>query len=505
MLNRFKIAVIFISIGVSHLLAPSTTLYAQYLDTVHVTDTQYEYTVAYDWSHTYLTSFSEMRDSNIVYFGWSYLQFKQYDDNFNIIRETRHLDSLNIYTGRKIAYHQSAYYFSGFKFNFITDTVKSVLVKFDSIGNVIWEKTYFPNDKDVRLASVTSRPDGKIIILGNNINQAQPQLGFTFVSLLDTSGSVIWTKTYNQVYSQQPISYKNTAVGGGILATTHQINNTNYQRTAIYKLDANGNTQWQKILGYQAPFQGPTVESVVAVSEMPDGNFLCYGGKSDYQSGLQRSWLVKLSPNGTVLKDTVYDFFESYDVFNPDLIPIFKDDGFYMGGDYFEDFDVNYSNFNYSFFDYDLNLIWSKEYKKRQNFNHIYFNKQLENGFIALAGFVFKDNPTNTADEWFMVLDSMGCETEICANSLGIQPTLSPSSSLLLYPNPAQDEVYLSIDDVHYNNLNYTIIDISGKVVLRGTTQMRNAVDISKLPNGYYVMQIVVEDSTISKSLIISR
>jgi hypothetical protein len=143
MLNRFKIAVIFISIGVSHLLAPSTTLYAQYLDTVHVTDTQHEYTFAYDWNHLYLTSVSTLMDSNTTLYGWNYLQFKQYDDNFNVIRETRYQDSLYYHTGRSMTYHNSAYYFSGLKYNSFNDTIEGILIKFDTVGNVIWEKPIF--------------------------------------------------------------------------------------------------------------------------------------------------------------------------------------------------------------------------------------------------------------------------------------------------------------------------------------------------------------------------
>lgn len=221
MLNRFKIAVGFISLGVSNLLTPSTTLYAQYRDTVHVTNTQHELTFTYNWDHTNLTSISSLQDSNMTLYGWNYIQFKQYDEEFNVIFEKRYYDSLNVFSGRNMIYHNSAYYFSGLKYNSFNDTIKGILVKYDTLGNVIWEKNYFPNDKDVRLASVTSRPDGNIIILGNNINQVQPQLGYTFLSMLDTSGAIIWTKTYNQVYSQQPFSYKTTSDGGGIGNITH--------------------------------------------------------------------------------------------------------------------------------------------------------------------------------------------------------------------------------------------------------------------------------------------
>jgi hypothetical protein len=482
--------------------------HAQYKDTVHITDTQHEATYCYDWKHTFLTSISTLRDSNTVIYGWNYLQFKQYDEDFNVILETRLQDSSYYRTGRSVTYHQSAYYFSGLKYNSYNDTTEGILLKYDTIGNVIWEKTYIPTSRDVRLASVTSRTDGNLIILGNNLGPSQPEMKYTFLTLIDTSGNEIWTRTYNQVYSQQPISYKNTADGGGILATTHIINNTNYLGTAIYKLDANGNTQWQKIVGYQAPFQGPTVESWVAATEMPDGNYLCYGWKDDYVNGRKRSWLVKLSPTGAVLKDTVYDFSDGYDAFNTNSNPIFTETGFYMGGAVYDDINAFHSKFQFCYFDYDLNLQWSRKYWKREAENAIRPVKQLDNGFIAMAGFVFQDSPTNTADEWFMVVDSLGCETELCAQSIGINELMyqyTNAFNVTIYPNPAQDEVYLYVDEAPYENLNYTLVDISGKDVLQGATYNRNAIDISTLPNGYYVVSVLLDGNRINKSLIVSR
>jgi hypothetical protein len=306
-----------------------------------------------------------------------------------------------------------------------------------------------------------------------------------------------------------PFPTKTLLTGGGGLATTYSFNNTNYKRTAIYKLDANGNTQWQKILGYQAPFQGPYIVSTVVVTPMPDGNYLCHGSKDHYTQGTNRSWLVKLSPNGTVLKDTVYDFSSGLDVFSGVGQIIFTESGFYIGGLAYDNINATYSKFYYSNIDNDLNLQWRKPYWKRESENAIFLNKQLDNGFIALAGFVFQDSPTNTADEWFMVLDSMGCETELCAQSIGINELMYPNnneSTVTLYPNPAQDEVYLAIGE-YFNSdpITYQIINITGKIVTQGITQQQQAIDIKNLPNGYYVVSLLVEGNRINKPLIVNR
>jgi hypothetical protein len=508
MLNRFKIAVVFISLGVSHLLAPSTTLYAQYVDTVHVTDTQHEWTFGFNWAHHKLTSVASLQDTNWNLYGWNYLEFKQYDQNFNVILEKRYQDSNFTYLPfTSLEYHQDAIYLPGYKQKcFNSDSSTAFLIKYDTSGNIIWEKNYYSNAHKGRLLFVTPRVND-LIIVGTENTPASNTIN-TIVNSIDTSGAILWTKIYTGSY-QSAFSYKSTSDGGGIMSTNYQINNTNYKRTAIYKLDANGNTQWLKIIGYQAPFQGPTIESVAAVIEMPDGNFLCYGWKDDYQNGSKRSWLVKLSSNGNVLKDTVFDFSDGYDIFNISSTPLFTETGFYLEGTVYNDISANYSKNQLCFFDYDLNLQWSRKYWKRESENVCNPIKKLDNGYIVLAGFVFPDSPNNTADEWFMVLDSMGCETELCANSLGIYESMyqyTNAYTISIYPNPAQDEVYFALNEhFNYERITYQIIDITGKIVTQGITQPQQAIGVSKLPNGYYVVSLLLDGNRINKPLIVNR
>jgi hypothetical protein len=53
---------------------------------------------------------------------------------------------------------------------------------------------------------------------------------------------------------------------------------------------------------------------------------------------------------------------------------------------------------------------------------------------------------------------------------------------LLVAPNPATD--FISIENIA--GLSYQIIDVSGKVILSGTTQMQNQINVSDLNAGIY-------------------
>jgi hypothetical protein len=80
------------------------------------------------------------------------------------------------------------------------------------------------------------------------------------------------------------------------------------------------------------------------------------------------------------------------------------------------------------------------------------------------------------------------------------------SNLIHLYPIPTQNEVFISIDEqLNQDKFNFTIVDVLGKQVLSGTHIRNKPIDISSLPNGYYVLQVQAEERNVSKHLIITR
>ena len=76
---------------------------------------------------------------------------------------------------------------------------------------------------------------------------------------------------------------------------------------------------------------------------------------------------------------------------------------------------------------------------------------------------------------------------------------------LNLYPNPTQNEFFISLENSNEPNLPFKIVDISGKEVLQSFANTNTAIDISNLPNGYYFVQVQIGEQYVSKSLIVSK
>ncbi|MBO6880934.1 T9SS type A sorting domain-containing protein [Winogradskyella sp.] len=83
-------------------------------------------------------------------------------------------------------------------------------------------------------------------------------------------------------------------------------------------------------------------------------------------------------------------------------------------------------------------------------------------------------------------------------STLGIDDVVEQGLSVSVYPNPASEfitvEASFHIDDIE-------LFDITGKQVLK--TVQTNAIKVSHLPNGIYLLKIVTNKGSLTKKLVI--
>ena len=78
--------------------------------------------------------------------------------------------------------------------------------------------------------------------------------------------------------------------------------------------------------------------------------------------------------------------------------------------------------------------------------------------------------------------------------ALGIEDEL-PFSEVKVYPNPVEDVLYISIPDVI--DLNWTLYDLNGKIILEGNavqTQLQEII-VSQLASGQYLLLVQKTDT----------
>jgi len=75
-------------------------------------------------------------------------------------------------------------------------------------------------------------------------------------------------------------------------------------------------------------------------------------------------------------------------------------------------------------------------------------------------------------------------------STLGLEDINDLSNQITLYPNPAQSEINFKSNTLNlFDNSNYNIVDITGKVVIKGVISNKK-VDVSKLNTGVYFVNI---------------
>ncbi|KAA5534704.1 T9SS type A sorting domain-containing protein [Taibaiella lutea] len=74
-----------------------------------------------------------------------------------------------------------------------------------------------------------------------------------------------------------------------------------------------------------------------------------------------------------------------------------------------------------------------------------------------------------------------------------------------IYPNPANEEITIDYSGVKNSKYIISILDLSGKVLLKTTFQSKKPLDISKLLSGMYIIQIADENGILFHDKMIIR
>lgn len=306
--RKYKIALLGM---VSIILIMPFAALTQHLNQVNETPLQFENTLAYNLESNYLTSINTMSDSNWVQNGWNIIQFKQYDNEFNVINETRFQDSMYVYLqGASVEFLNGEYYFSGWRRElFSTSEAQGFVAKFDELGNLLWLNTYFATIDDSKISRVRI-VNGRIYLSGTHLNEST-SVQSTFLSEIDTDGNILWTKLFDDFNSVTLINIQ--GVNDGFLLTCRYGTGGTNKRVILYKLDDEGNILWQKTYGST----GSWLINNLAPYELPDGKILLYGYTTDPVSELfVDSWMVLTDNQGNTLKDSIFAFSGHDDYFH---------------------------------------------------------------------------------------------------------------------------------------------------------------------------------------------
>lgn len=171
------------------------------------------------------------------------------------------------------------------------------LIKTDPNGNTQWEKTFGGSDQDVGW-SVHQTTDGGFIITGSTSSYGAGNSDVYLIKT-DSAGNLVWQKTFGGSDRDVGYSVQQTTDSGYIITGYTRSFGAEYKDVYLIKTDPNGNSQWQKT------FSGSDGGEGVSVQQTDDGGYIIAGSTLWYPPEIDPQadidvYLIKTEPNGNM-------------------------------------------------------------------------------------------------------------------------------------------------------------------------------------------------------------
>ena len=174
---------------------------------------------------------------------------------------------------------------TGWTDGFNTYTSHGLVVKTDTVGNIIWQKTYGGNHDD-HLGEVEITDSGDYIVCGNTTSFNDTTKNYCYVLRLNNNGDTVWAKAYGPVYNTRYLDRINDST----YLLTGLSGSANYGMMAVKFDGRNGNILLSKEYGSTGSLNNVCLTS--------DGGFMMASSTIDFGSPHFEGYVIKADANG---------------------------------------------------------------------------------------------------------------------------------------------------------------------------------------------------------------
>jgi hypothetical protein len=217
------------------------------------------------------------------------------------------------YVNSLIETSDGCFVLAGQTYSFGAGTDDFWLIKVDSDGNVLWNKTYGTDDPDYALCVIETSDMGYALVgdkktIPEGVDPRNIPEDCWLVKT-DSDGNMQWNKTYAETYSDRAWSLVQTTDGEYVFAgSTNSFGAGGYDFW-LTKTDDQGNAVWNKTYG------GADEDWGAALVKSSDGGYTIAGYTKSFGAGDRDFWLVKTDADGNLEWNQTYGGTE-YDVAN---------------------------------------------------------------------------------------------------------------------------------------------------------------------------------------------
>lgn len=340
------------------------------------------------------------------------------------------------------------------------------LYKYNVNGNLLWKKTF---GSDFYVSDFIKTNDANILTIGTNNEEGNL---YYLIQKMDNNSNVIWKKEAEKLNNAyyMPSKILQTNDNGYLIAGAYVnlINSEYPDGYSLHKIDALGNTLWEK--RYTIP---ANVEIwAEKILQSTDGGYLILSEYDDDNGNDVGDFLGKYDSAGNLVwsKNLSSDFSVT------DIINGF-DNGYILS---IYDFESNNSSL------YKINdngdFVWTKNYNNMGSLMNI---GKTNDGFIALGN--IEDSGKNSIN-----ILKFGT---ITASTSDVK-----TNKIQIFPNPTKDLINIKLSENEKIGL-IEIYDSSGKLI-KTDNNASKIISVKDFPEGKYIIKLYLEQKIISQKFI---
>ena len=144
------------------------------------------------------------------------------------------------------------------------------LLKVDSVGKLEWKKTYGLKNLSQFVGHVSVHPDGGYILVGSEAGSGFPKTSDRSIIKTDSAGNLLWQKTYGTTSYQESFRVARILPDGGFIcagSSFHTYNNKDVPDINLTRLDSAGNLLWSKDFTYHGQHSHDYVKDLQITSD----------------------------------------------------------------------------------------------------------------------------------------------------------------------------------------------------------------------------------------------
>jgi hypothetical protein len=360
------------------------------------------------------------------------------------------------------------------------------LRKISTSGELLWEREFGDSLLTSAPVHVIEVSDRGFLLIGQ---EASSDDGDMHVIKTDSFGILEWEKSFGGSLFDCGNSAIELPEGGFLILGWTRSFGAGQRDFYLVKTDSLGNQEWQRTYG-DGNNQSPS--GIIAVE---DGNYLMAGG-----AGNGPARMIKADPDGNVIWQRNYSHPESTGGSNYLFQSIELADGRIAACGLTNntlDGDAGWLILT----DATGNLQWQRKYNRNQFTDLFYHVLATDDGGFLLSGQAIV--PENSSqDAWLLKVDSVGCTYADCL--VGVDELNSSKVVADVWPNPADQ--FINIEWQRQGEAEIRLLDMTGKEILRKQSHdQREAMDVSHLPNGLYLLNLVQGEVKSSLKVVVQH